>query len=227
MNNSFTTYRTSNNETTLAHFYNQVYAWMSAGLALTGVIAWLTANNVSLMHTMSRPAVLFPVFIVQLILVMVIAGATESMGAMTATLLFMGYAALNGLTLSVIFLVYAKATIAAAFFVSAGTFGICSIYGAVTKKDLTTIGSFCIMALLGLIVAMIVNVFIASTAMDWIINIIGVLVFVGLTAYDTQKLKEIAAGGERLAIVGSLTLYLDFINLLLFILKLMGNKGKD
>ena len=224
-----TTYLNRSQSDSMSHasFFNQVYAWMSAGLAVTGVIAWLTANSHQLMATMEKPAILISIIITQFLLVMIIAAATESIGAAGATLLFLFYAALNGLVLSVVFVAYAKATVASAFFVSAGTFAICSIYGAITKKDLTEIGSLCIMSLLGLIIAMIVNIFIANSMMDWIINIVGVLVFVGLTAYDTQKLKVMADEGDRMAIVGSLTLYLDFINLFLFILRLMGGKGKN
>lgn len=226
--NISTPYRTQE-EGSLASssFYNQVYAWMCAGLAITAGVAAVTAGNIHLMKVLQNGWALAGIIILQLILVGVISAATKSLNSLAATVLFLLYAAMNGLTLSVIFLVYAKSTIASAFLVSAGTFGAFSVYGAVTKKDLTAVGSLCIMALFGLIVAMIVNIFVANSFMDWIINIFGVLIFVGLTAYDTQKLRDMARQGERMAIVGSLTLYLDFVNLFLFILKLMGGKSKD
>jgi FtsH-binding integral membrane protein len=210
----------------VAHFYNQVYSWMFAGLGVTGLVAYLASMNHAVMAALTKPLVLFPMIFIQFGLVMAISGLTKKISTTGATLLFMLYAAVNGLMFSVIFLAYAKASIATAFFISAGTFGAFSIYGYTTKKDLSTLGSLCIMALFGLIIAMIVNIFVANSLVDWLINIFGVLIFVGLTAYDTQKLRDMALEGERMAIVGSLSLYLDFLNLFLFILDLVGGRKK-
>jgi FtsH-binding integral membrane protein len=226
--NTETTYRYSERGLSRAGFFNQVYAWMCVGLALTGVIALAASMSPSILAAIMKPAAMWGIIILQLILVFVVGAAIESISAGVATVLYLLYAALNGLMLSSIFLIYAKATIATTFFITAGTFGACSLYGFVTKKDLSTIGSICIMALFGLIIAMIVNIFVANTAMDWIINIAGVLIFVGLTAWDTQKIKDLADSeyaDDRIAIVGSLALYLDFLNLFLFILRIFGGKG--
>jgi uncharacterized protein len=175
--------------------------------------------------------VLIILFIVEIGLVITISRAINKLNATAATALFLLYSAINGLTLSAIFLVYAHATLAGAFIVTAGTFGAVSLYGHVTKADLTKLGTFLFMALIGLIIASVVNMFLANTALDWIITYAGVLIFVGLTAYDTQKLKIIAIQTEdnpalaaRLSVNGALSLYLDFINLFLYILRIMGNR---
>lgn len=215
---------------TIARFFNAVYAWMAAGLALTAVVAWWVSTQPQLVAMIHGPA-MFILFLVLIGLVIGVSGAINRISATTATVLFMLYAALNGLFLSGIFLVYAHASIAAAFLVTAGTFGVVSLYGFVTKTDLTRLGGILIMALIGLIIASIVNIFFASSALYWAITYIGVLIFVGLTAYDTQKLKMIAIQTEsspelaaRLSIVGALALYLDFLNLFLMMLRLMGNR---
>jgi hypothetical protein len=215
---------------TIARFFNAVYAWMAAGLALTAVVAWWVSTQPQLLAMIHGPA-MFILFLVLIGLVITVSGAINRISATTATLLFMLYAALNGLFLSGIFLVYAHASIAAAFLVTAGTFAVVSLYGFVTKTDLTRLGGILMMALIGLIIASIVNIFFASSALYWAITYIGVLIFVGLTAYDTQKLKMIAIQTEsspelaaRLSIVGALALYLDFLNLFLMMLRLMGNR---
>ncbi len=198
---------------------------------MTAVVAWMVSRQPEIL--MRLGAGIWLLFIVQLGLVIAISGAINRINAGVATALFMLYAAINGVLLSVIFLVYAHTTIASAFMVTAGTFGAVSLYGFVTKADLTKYGTFLLMALIGLIIAIIVNMFLHSGPMDTVISCIGVLLFTALTAYDTQKLKIIAIQTEnnpamaaRLSITGALTLYLDFINLLLFILRLMGNKRR-
>ena len=211
---------------------SQLYAWMTAGLLLTGAVATATANPPALLNLIfGNPFVIWILFIVQIALVATISMAVNKISASVATALFMLYAALNGLTLSVIFLIYTKSSLASAFGVTAGTFAAMSVYGMVTKTDLTRIGALLFMALIGLIIASVVNIFWANSTMQWIITYAGVFIFVGLTAYDTQKLKQIAyatqnnaAMASRLAINGALTLYLDFINLFLFILRLMGDR---
>jgi uncharacterized protein len=216
---------------TVSSFFNAVYAWMSAGLALTALVAWWVSTQPQLMTSVFRGPVLIILFIAQIGLVMAISAAINKINAATATVLFMLYSALNGLTLSAIFIIYAQATLASAFLVTAGTFAAVSIYGFVTKADLTRLGTFLYMALFGLVIASVVNIFFASSGLYWIITYAGVLIFVGLTAYDTQKLKMIAYQTEgnaalaaRLSINGALMLYLDFVNLFLFILRLMGNR---
>jgi uncharacterized protein len=211
----------------LSRFFNAVYAWMAAGLALTAVIAFYIGNNPSLLASIGGGGILL-LFVLQLVLVFVISAAINKINANVATVLFLLYAALNGVTLSVIFAIYARATIGGAFIITAGTFGAMSVFGFTTGRDLTRIGSLCFMGLIGIVLASIVNIFVHSSMMNMAINYIGVLVFVGLTAYDTQRLKSVAiqtqnnsAMAARLSINGALMLYLDFLNLFLMILSLM------
>jgi FtsH-binding integral membrane protein len=223
-------YRAGVDEVTVGQFFNTVFAWMAVGLAVTaGVAYWVFMNSGGAFPlTMGSFLVLF---VVELILVGVVSSAINRINATVATALFVLYAALNGVTLSVIFYAYAKSSIASTFLVTAGAFGAMSLYGYVTKRDLTRLGSLLFMGLIGVILASVVNIFWHNPMLYWIVSYAGVLVFVGLTAYDTQKLKAIAmqTGGDpalahRLAIVGSLSLYLDFINLFLFLLRIMGNR---
>lgn len=211
----------------VAKFMNGVYAWMCLGLCVTGLIA-LAVSRAEMYPSRGLVIILF---LAELGLVVAISGAVNRISASVATGLFLLYAALNGVTLSFIFAIYDKGSIAGAFMVTAGMFGAMSLYGMTTKRDLTGIGSFMVMALIGLIIASIVNIFFFSSTLYWIITYAGVVIFVALTAYDTQKLKQMAydtSGNEqaaaRMAIVGSLALYLDFINLLLFILRIMGSR---
>ena len=215
----------------IMRFFNAVYAWMASGLALTAVVAWWVSTQQQLMASIFKGPTLIILIVVELALVFTISAATQKINATAATALFLLYSALNGLTLSAIFVVYAHASIAAAFIVSAGMFAAVSVYGFVTKRDLTSLGSFLFMGLIGIVLASIVNIFWANSTLYWIITYAGALLFVGLTAYDTQKLKEIAVATEtdpklaaRLSVNGALTLYLDFINLFLFILRIMGNR---
>ncbi|MDY6830838.1 MAG: Bax inhibitor-1/YccA family protein [Thermodesulfobacteriota bacterium] len=218
-------------------FIRSVYNWMAVGLTLTGVIAFYVAGVVeNMMQT--NPAALrsiqpifFVLIIAELGLVFYLSARIQKIEATTATALFIIYAMLNGVTLSFIFIAYTAASIASTFFVCAATFGACSVYGMVTKKDLTSVGQFMFMGLIGIIIASVVNIFLRSPAMNMIISYIGVFVFVGLTAYDTQKLKHMAltqpegldpAVARKGAIMGALTLYLDFINMFLFLLRILG-----
>ena len=215
-------------------FIQSVYNWMGIGLGLTGVIAYFTAHSTvmrNLIH--GNPMIFFGLIIAELGLVFYLSARVARIQASTATGLFVLYAALNGLTLSFIFLVYTGASIASTFFVCAATFIACSIYGMTTKRDLTSVGGFMFMGLIGIIIASVVNLFIKSSAMAMIISYIGVFVFIGLTAYDTQKLKHMAmtqpAGLEagvirKGAIIGALSLYLDFINLFLMLLHILGSR---
>jgi FtsH-binding integral membrane protein len=213
-------------------YVRSVYNWMGIGLALTGIIAWWVAHNPTMKGVVfGNPMLFFLLIIAELGLVFAISGMVHKMSAGTATSLFVIYSALNGVTLSFVFLAYTQASIASTFFVCAGTFVGCSVYGWVTKRDLTSLGGFLMMGLIGIIIASVVNIFIRSSGMSMIISYIGVLVFVGLTAYDTQKIKNMAmtqpAGLDsgvirKGAILGALSLYLDFINLFLMLLRIFG-----
>lgn len=214
--------------TTVAQFFNAVYAWMCCGLALTAAVAWYVASRPDIIRHLGMGTVLV-LFIVELVLVGTISAAVQRISAAVATLLFLLYAAINGVVLSVIFLIYAHAILASAFVITAGMFGAMSLYGFLTKRDLTRLGSLLFMALIGVILASVVSFFWHSTLLQVAINYIGVLVFVGLTAYDTQKLKQWAyqtsgnaALSARLSISGALMLYLDFLNIFLFIVEILG-----
>jgi hypothetical protein len=217
-------------------FIQSVYNWMAVGLGLTGVTAFLVANSPAMMQLIFGNRLLFfGLIIAELVLVFSISAKVNKMSAQTATGLFVLYAVLNGLTLSVIFLAYTASSIASTFFICAGTFLACSIYGMMTKRDLTSMGGFLMMGLIGIIIASVVNMFVQSSGMAMVISYIGVLVFVGLTAYDTQKLKHMAmtqpdgldaAVVRKGAILGALSLYLDFINLFLMLLRIFGG-GRD
>ncbi len=217
----------------VARFMNVVYAWMCAGLAITAVVAWWVSQQPGLIKSIYTSGLYWVLFIGELGLVWVISAAVRRISAGAATALFVLYAGLNGLTLSFIFLAFAQAQIFSAFAVTAGVFGIMSVIGFVTKRDLTRMGSYLLMALIGVVIASVVNMFMHSSGLQLIIMYVAVLVFVGLTAYDTQKLKQLAYSTQgdqslanRMAIVGSLILYLDFINLFLLILQLMDDRRR-
>jgi FtsH-binding integral membrane protein len=207
-----------------------VYLWMTIGLLITGAVAIYTVGSTALIELIySNIVVLLGLFIAELALVYVISSRIWKMASSTATALFIIYAALNGLTISIIFLLYTSSSIASTFFVTAGTFAAMSIYGYTTKRDLSKLGSLLFMALLGLIIASIVNMLLHSTGLYWLITYAGVLIFVGLTAYDTQRIKKMIAANptfevQRIAILGALSLYLDFINLFLLLLRIFGRR---
>jgi len=213
-------------------FVRKVYNWMCIGLGITALVSlYVSGNEAFVKMVFGNSLIFFALIIAELALVFAISGMVNRMSAGTATTLFVIYSALNGITLSFIFLAYARASIISTFFICSATFLACSIYGWTTKKDLTSLGGFFMMGLIGIIIASLVNIFIHSNAMTMIISYIGVIVFVGLTAYDTQKMKDMAltqpAGldGEVVqkgAILGALSLYLDFINLFLMLLRIFG-----
>ncbi|MEW6078904.1 MAG: Bax inhibitor-1/YccA family protein [Thermodesulfobacteriota bacterium] len=223
--------------TVVNSFIQSVYNWMAIGLALTGFMSYYVAGIIENM-IVSNPAALQsiqPVFFILIIaelgLVFYLSARIQKIESGTATALFIIYAILNGVTLSFIFMAYTLSSIASTFFICAATFGACSVYGMVTKKDLTGVGQFMFMGLIGIIIASLVNIFLKSAGMSMIISYIGVFVFVGLTAYDTQKLKIMAlsqpdgldaAVVRKGAIMGALSLYLDFINMFLFLLRIFG-----
>jgi uncharacterized protein len=215
----------------VVHFFNAVYAWMAVGLAVTASVAWLVANNAAAFKHVFSGGAMIGIFIVELVLVVAISGAVNRISATVATALFVLYAALNGLMFSGIFLVYSLPSIAGAFIACAGMFGAMSLYGAFTKTDLSAMGKILFMALIGLVIATVVNIFVASSALYWLTSYAGVVIFAGLTAYDTQRLQGIAvqtsgnaAMAARLSVSGALMLYLDFINMFLFLLRIMGKQ---
>lgn len=208
-----------------------VYNWMTLGLALTAGVAYLVASTPSLVQTIfSNQLLFFGLIIGEFALVFYLAARITKLAPSTAAGLFLLYSALNGVTLSIVLLAYTASDVSQAFIVTAATFGAMSIYGYVTKRDLSGMGSFLTMGVIGLVIAMVVNMFVRSTQMEMIISVIGVLIFTALTAYDTQKIKvmsqTIAGQGEyaagRVKVYGALNLYLDFINLFLFMLRFMG-----
>jgi len=213
-------------------FMVRVYNWMGAGLALTGGMAWFTSTNETILNILVNNPMLFMVlFLVELGLVFYLAARVMNMSESQAMGVFFLYASLNGVTLAPLFMLYTSASLASTFMVTAGMFGAMSFYGYTTKKDLTSLGGFLFMGLIGIIIASIVNMFMNSSALYWIISYAGILIFVGLTAYDTQKIKEMNILGNegteedtKEAIRGALSLYLDFINLFLMLLRVMGDR---
>lgn len=215
-----------------ATFMNKVYAWMCLALTITGFIALRTANSEALLGLIFGSQFGFMgLIIVEIGIVIWLVSAINKMSSNMAIGLFLLYSALNGLTLSAILLVYTSASIASTFFITAGTFGVMSAYGFYTKKDLTSWGNLLFMALIGFIIASVVNIFMQSSALYWILTYAGVLIFVGLTAYDTQKIKKMSLeldaeseAGRKGAIMGALALYLDFINLFILLLRIFGQR---
>lgn len=215
-----------------ANFVARVYAWMSLALFLTALTSFFVASSPGLVQVIfGNKLVFYGLLIGEVALVFYLSSALMRLSAETATALFLGYSILNGLTMAFIFLIYTTGSIASTFLITAGIFGIMSAYGFYTKRDLTTLGNLCFMGLIGIIIASIVNIFWQNGTFYWITTCIGVLVFVGLIAYDTQKLKvlnatqvEGADNGQQKAIFGALTLYLDFINLFLMLLRLFGGR---
>ncbi|NOX25802.1 MAG: Bax inhibitor-1/YccA family protein [Deltaproteobacteria bacterium] len=215
-------------------FLAKVFNWMAIGLALTGFTAFITVNSQTMLQIIfGNKMVLYGLMFGELGMVIYLSARIQKISAQTATALFLAYSVLNGVTLSVILLMYTMASVAATFFVTAGMFGSMAVYGYVTKKDLSGMGSFMFMGLVGMIIASVVNIFLGSSMMSWLISGIGVIVFTGLTAYDVQKITKIGAMGimeqgeaaiRKTAIMGALSLYLDFINLFLSLLQFMGNR---
>ncbi|MBP5688941.1 MAG: Bax inhibitor-1/YccA family protein [Muribaculaceae bacterium] len=219
-------------EWSLSTYMNQVmrkvYVKMTLGLLVTALVSLFLWQNPAILMTLSN--FLMPLIIIELGLVFALVLAINKMKPAVATAIFYGYAILNGITLSPLFFVYTSSSIALTFFVTSGVFLAMSIYGYTTKRDLTKIGTYLVMALIGLIVCSIVNMFWANSTMEWIITYAGVLIFVGLTAWDTQKIKEMAqetdeVNAGKLATMGALSLYLDFINLFIYLLRILGSRN--
>lgn len=220
----------SNIVSTTSAIMKRVYLKMTFGLLVTALISMFCAGSASYMQFMITNSWFYwGLFIAEIVLVMVLSARLTKMSAAAATLLFYVFAAVNGMALAPIFLLYTMTSIAKTFFICAGTFGAMSIYGYFTTNDLTKAGNFLFYALIGLIIASVVNIFTKSTALGWIISCAGVLIFVGLTAWDTQKIKQMAqyspvSMAGHLATIGALNLYLDFINLFLYLLRFFGSQ---
>lgn len=211
-------------------FLAKTFKWMAVGLLITGVVAYLTAST-GLAYSIIGSPVFYVLFFAELGLVFYLSARISKIQASTASGLFIGYSVLNGLTLSVIFIAYTSTSIAATFFITAGMFGGMAVYGLVTKRDLSGWGSFLFMGLIGVVIASVVNIFLQSSAVSWVVSMIGVIVFTGLTAYDVQKIKRMGEEGimsqgeeaiRKGSLMGALTLYLDFINLFLMLLRFFG-----
>lgn len=225
-------YRMESRSISFPAVMKNAYLWMTFALAMTGLTAAAVATQPQLIQTIFANRILFwGLMIGELGLVFYLSARIMRMSFAAAGLAFAAYAILNGLTLSFIFMAYTMESIATTFFVTAGTFGAMSIVGYTIKRDLGTLGRILIMALIGVIIASVVNMFVHSSALQFVVSILGVLIFTGLTAYDTQKIKWMVTqnnglGEEtvmKLALLGSLTLYLDFINLFLYLLRFLGN----
>lgn len=218
-------------EKSVFNFFNAVYAWMCVGLAVTAAVAYFVSQNMQVMRSFQSPGAIVAIVLGLAVLSFGIQAAAFRIGPGVATALFILYAAILGALLSYIFLVYKMSTIGSAFAITGGTFGIMSFIGYVTKRDLTRMGGMLMMAVIGLFLASIVNMFVASGPLSWFITYAVVIVFTLLTAYDTQMLRNIAvqhAGNPKAlasyAIVGSLKLYVDFINIFVSILRIMGDR---
>ena len=211
----------------------KVYWWMTFALAVSGLCAWIVGTSPGLTQVLIRnPGVFFILLLAEIGLVLGIGAAINKLSAATASALFILYSALNGITLSVVFLAYTMTSVAQVFGITAATFAVTATVGTATRRDLTGIGNLLFMALIGLIIASIVNIFWANSTLYWIVTYAGVLIFVGLTAYDAQKIKIMYLNGSdgspetnrKLAVIGALTLYLDFVNLFLYLLRLFGRR---
>ena len=218
------------NASTFKVLMRKVYLWMTLALMITGITAAGVANSPNILALIySSQVVMWGIIIAEFGLVIYISARLEKLSLSTATTLFALYSILNGVMLSSIFLLYSTAIISKVFFITAGTFGVTALYGYATKKDLSSLGNILFMALIGLVIATVVNVFMKSAMFDLILSYIGVIIFVGLTAWDSQKIKHMMMvqqdadeSAQKLALIGALSLYLDFINLFLYLLRIFG-----
>lgn len=213
-------------------YMNYVYGWMTVGLILTGIVAWFVSNNNAIMSAIFSSGLMWVLILAEFGLVFVLSSMINRLSGTAATAMFMLYSVLSGLSIAPIFLLYTSSSIASVFFITAGMFAALSAYGYTTKRDLSIIGRFLFMGLVGIVIASLVNIFLKSTTVMWVVTYIGVFVFAGLTATDTQKLKDLGQrfssneGEEfrRFSILGALILYLDFINLFLMLLRILGDR---
>ena len=231
MENEFYAGHLSKSDTNI--LMNSVYQWMMVGLLISGLSAFMVTHSTFLLHLLfGNPYAIWVLFFIEIGLVIAISAGINKMDVSTARVLFVLFSIVDGMTLASIFLVYTEASIVTTFFIAAMTFGVMSLYGYFTDSDLSAWGGILFAGLIGVIIALVVNFFLQSPAFEWWISIIGVFVFVGLTAYDTQKIKQMGAAManddaqslSRVAIVGALALYLDFINLFVMMLEFFGNQ---
>lgn len=221
------------NASTFKVLMRKVYLWMTLALMITGITAAGVANSPNILALIySSQVVMWGIIMAEFGLVIYISARLEKLSLSTATTLFALYSILNGVMLSSIFLLYSTAIISKVFFITAGTFGVTALYGYATKKDLSSLGNILFMALIGLVIATVVNVFMKSAMFDLILSYIGVIIFVGLTAWDSQKIKHMMMvqqdadeSAQKLALIGALSLYLDFINLFLYLLRIFGRSN--
>lgn len=232
-NNSYAPSSVASETSVFAVLMRNVYTWMTCGLMMTALTAMIVGRNENWLYALATSGMYWGLLIAEVVLVIFLSARIHKMSFATAGIMFAVYAILNGATLSFIMAIYTAESIAQAFFVTAGTFGAMSLVGFFVKKDLSAIGRVMIMALIGLIIATVVNIFWQNSLFASVLNYLGVIVFVALTAYDTQKIKQMLAQAQqfgvnddtnKLALMGSLTLYLDFVNLFLYILRLFGNR---
>ena len=210
----------------------KVYVWMTLALLITGATAYGVATSPGIqMALFSNQLLFWGLIIAEFALVIGISAAINRLSLTTATLMFILYSVINGAMLSSIFLIYTMSSIASVFFITAGTFGVMALIGYTTKKDLTSMGKILFMALIGIIIATVVNIFLKSSGLQMIVSYLGVLIFVGLTAYDSQKIKNMlqmapdaSEASQKLALLGALTLYLDFVNLFIYLLRIFGRR---
>lgn len=210
----------------------KVYVWMTLALVITGFTAYGVATSPGILQAIYSNQILFwGMIIAEFALVIGVSAAINRLSLTTATLMFILYSVINGALMSYIFLAYTASSIATVFFITAGTFGVMAFIGYTTKTDLSSIGKIVMMALIGLVIATLVNLFIKSEGFTLILSYVGVLVFVGLTAYDTQKIKQMllqapdaGEGAQKMALLGALSLYLDFINLFIYLLRIFGKR---
>ena len=210
----------------------KVYVWMTLALVITGITAYGVANSPGILQAIYTNKILFfGMIIAEFALVIGVSAAINKLSLATATLMFILYSVINGALMSYIFLAYTASSVATVFFITAGTFAAMAVVGDTTKTDLSSMGKYLFMALIGLIIATVVNLFVKSDGMTLILSYIGVLVFVGLTAWDSQKIKQMllqapdaGEGAQKLALLGALTLYLDFINLFIYLLRIFGKR---
>lgn len=206
-------------------FLSRVYTWMAGGLALTGFTALAVASSAAAVRWIFTTPLVWVLMIAQFGMVMAFSPLAARVSPAVAGAMFLAYSALTGVTLSSVFLVYTSTSVATTFFVTAGAFGAMSAYGAVTRRSLASWGAFLFMGLVGIVLASLVNLFLASPAVQWIASMAGVVVFTGLAAYDTQRIKELGEdAGPNAAVQGALTLYLDFVNLFVTLLRLFGSR---
>ena len=226
-------YKSTTGTSVLSMVMRKVYGRMFLALVVTALTSLYVASSPAILSVvLGNRAVFFGLMIAELAVVFVVSGMLNKLSTTTATLLFYLYAVLNGVVFSSIFVVYDLGSIAYTFFITAGVFGAMSVYGMVTKNDMTKFGSYCIMGLFGLIIASVVNIFVANSTLDWIISLFGVALFIGLTAWDTQMIMNAAYVTDpsqtgKLATIGALSLYLDFINLFLYLLRIFGGRSND